>query len=207
MSLLTKIQQLLNLWFPNKTNDVSNSNEWIGYIGNYVNGKLNTDGLWYHKFSVDGGREGYSYSETGEYGIGKGFILNNGFPNTPRWKLTFEFRHDNIRYTGICFLVDMNGTYNGVTGTGNNLSTWEGSWNGGSAYATYTSGTIDWFDVTVTKIDDTHVRLQSSKLNRDTTVEVSWLTNATRLSCGAVHNVSSDSYGPCRIRNVECVNL
>ena len=206
MTLLTKFQTLLNIWFPNKTEDTSNYNDWKS-LGNYTNGRLNTNNLWYHVFGKDGARTGYSYSETEDYGIGKGFILNNGFTNTPHWKLKFDFRHDNIRYTGICFLCDMSGTYNGVSGTGNKLSSWEGSWNGGTAYASYSSGTIDWFDVTVTKIDDTHVRLQSTTLNRDTTVEVSWLPSATTLSCGAVHNSASSSYGPVRIRNVEVVNL
>ena len=207
MSLLAKFQSLINLWFPNKSDDETNYNSWINKMGSYKNGALNTNGLWKHSFGKDGGRAGYSYSEVDGYGTGKGFILNNGFPNTPRWKLKFEFRHDNIRYTGICFLVDMSGTYNGVSGTGNKISTWEGSWLGGTAYASYSSGTIDWFDVTVTKIDDTHVRLQSTTLNRDTTIEVSWLPSASVLSCGAVHNSSGNSYGPCRIRNVEAVNL
>lgn len=207
MTLLGKFQDLLNIWFPNKTKDSTNYTTWCNQLGNYINGGFNLKYLWKHQFGADGGRVGYSYSETSDYGTGNGFILNNGFPNTPRWKLSFEFRHDNIRYTGICFLADMSGNYNGVTGTGNKLSSWEGSWNGGSAYASYTSGTIDWFDVSVTKIDDTHVRLQSKTLNRDTTVEIGWLPSASILSCGAVHNVSSSSYGPCRIRNVECVAL
>ena len=159
--------------------------------------------LWAPELNGEtGARYQYSYSEANGEAVGKGFIFNEGFDNTKLWELSFEFRHDIIRYTGICFLVDMSGTYNGVNGTGNKVSTWEGTWTGGSAYASYTSGTIDWFDVTVTKIDSTHIRLQSTTLNRDTTVEVTWLPDAEKLSFGAVHNSTSSEFGPCRIRNV-----
>lgn len=146
----------------------------------------------------------YSYSEANGEAVGKGFYLKGGFPNVKRWQLSFEFRHDNIRYTGIGFVSDMSFTSNGDLG---GLRSWEGGWPGGSAYANYNAGTIDWFDVTVTKIDSTHVRLQSQKLNRDTTVELAWLPNFERLSCGAHHHASSPQYGPCRIRNVKATLL
>lgn len=206
MSLLTKIQTLLNIWFPNKEQDRINFNKWSKEILKYDNGKLLTDtgDVWSPSLTGDtGARYHYQYYEANGEAVGKGFVLNQGFPNTTNWEIKFEFRHDNIRYTGICFLVDMNGTFNGVTGTGNYLWNWEGSWINGEAYANYQKGLIDWFDVAVTKIDSTHIRLQSSKLNRDSIVEVSWLPSATQLSFGARHNTTGSSYGPCRIRNVE----
>lgn len=143
----------------------------------------------------------HSYSESNGEAIGKGFVFKNGFDNINGWELSFEFKHDNIQYTGICFLTDLASGYKGREGSSTALTTWEGSWPGGSAYATYKSGEVGYFDVTVTKIDSTHVRLQSETLNRDTTVEVPWLESATKLSFGARHNVSN-GYGPCRIRNV-----
>lgn len=153
----------------------------------------------------------YSYSESNGEGVGKGFIFQNGFENLDNWELTFEFKHDNIRYTGICFLSDISNSnylYNGADNANYSLTSWEGSWPGGSAYTTYQSGSVGYFDVTVTKIDSTHIRLQSSTLNRDTTVELPWLESATQLSFGARHNgaTSGNMYGPCRIRNIKVVN-
>ena len=66
---------------------------------------------------------------------------------------------------------------------------------------------MGWFDVTVTKIDATHVRLQSQALNRDTTVEISLLSNYEQLSCGGHHHGTNSSYGPCRIKNVKAIQL
>ena len=34
------------------------------------------------------------------------FLLNKGFPNTDKWELSFDFKHDNIQYTGIILLMD-----------------------------------------------------------------------------------------------------
>lgn len=143
----------------------------------------------------------HSYSESNGEAIGKGFIFKNGFDNINSWELSFEFKHDNVQYTGICFLTDLASGYKGREGSSTALTTWEGSWPNGSAYATYLSGAVGYFDVTVTKIDSTHVRLQSETLNRDTTVEIAWLASATKLSFGARHN-AANGYGPCRIRNI-----
>ena len=146
----------------------------------------------------------WSYSESNGEAIGKGFILNGGWSNEGLWEATFEFKHDNIRFTGIGFIgVGFNPSNNYFIG----LSSWEGSWPGGSAYGSAGSGTVGWFDVTVTKIDDTHVRLRSEILNRDTTVEYSSLATLESVSIGANHNVHSSSYGPCRIRNVKVIRL
>lgn len=146
----------------------------------------------------------YSYTESNGEAVGKAFLLNHGFLNTDKWELSFEFKHDNIRYTGINFIAEV-----GVSPvkSPHRLNSWEGSWPNGTRYATYSSGTVGWFDITVTKIDSTHVRLQSSVLNRDTTVEVSWLPDVTCLTCGASHNSASSSYGPCRIRNVRAISI
>lgn len=202
MTLLTKIQTLLSTWFPNKEQDRVNFDKWYDECVIYENGVYNTC-FWKPSLNGEtGANYKYSYSESNGEGIGKGFVLKNGFLNTKKWELNFEFKHDNIRYTGIIFLADLNGTYDGTSGT-NALTSWEGSWPGGSAYASYTSGAVGWFDVTVTKIDSTHVRLQSTTLNRDTTVELTWLESATQLTCGARHNGSGSSYGPCRIRNIK----
>ena len=204
MSLLTKIQTLLHEWFPNKTDDKNNFDTWITELINYDNGSFKVVLKWKPSLNGEtGANYKYSYSEANGEGVGKGFVLKNGFYNSDSWKISFEFKHDNIRYTGIIFLCNAD-TYTVPDSNGNNnvLHSWEGTWNGGERYATYSSGEVGWFDVTVTKIDSTHVRLQSNTLNRDTTVEVSWLSSATRLSFGAVHNGSSSNYGPCRIRNV-----
>ena len=109
------------------------------------------------------------------------------------------FKMDNIRYTGIGFIMIPG---NSDPGKGVMLAGWEGNWPGASAYATWSSGTIDWFDVTVTKIDSTHVKLKSLTLNKESTVELSWLPDYTKLSCGAAHNTHSSLYGPSRMRNV-----
>ncbi len=185
---------------PSKTSQLTNDNGFITndttleYLKKYI-------GEWNPLLNGETGAvRQYSYSESNGEAVGKGFLLNHGFLNTDNWQLSFEFKHDNIRYTGINFIAMLGTSPNGSY----RLGTWEGSWPGGSAYATYTSGTVGWFDVTVTKIDATHVRLQSSVLNRDTNVEVSWLPNATFLTCGATHNTSS-SFGPCRIRNVHVI--
>lgn len=203
MSLLTKIQTLLSTWFPNKQQDKINFNKWLDECVINENGVYKTC-FWKPSLNGEtGANYKYSYSESNGEGVGKGFVLKNGFFNTKKWKLSFEFKHDNIRYTGIIFLCNaITYTIPDSSHNADTLKTWEGGWSGGSAYATYKSGAVGWFDVTVTKIDDTHVRLQSTILNRDTTVEVSWLSNATKLTCGAVHNSSSSGYGPCRIRNV-----
>ncbi|WP_305514897.1 hypothetical protein [Methanobrevibacter sp. V14] len=145
----------------------------------------------------------FSYSESNGEGVGKGFILNGGFPNTNKWELTFEFKHDNIRYTGITFLSSLVN----ITVWGNRLNSWGGSWPNGPAYASYTSGTVGWFDVKVVKIDETHIRCISEKLNRDSIVELPWLQDCLQLSCGALHNDNSSSFGPCRIRNVKAIQL
>ena len=146
----------------------------------------------------------YSYSESNGESVGKGFVLNGGWSNDGLWEASFEFKHDNIRYTGIGFIaIGFNPSNRYFLG----LSSWEGSWPGGTPYASHTSGTVGWFDVTVTKIDDTHVRLRSKILNRDTTVEYSPLSTLDSVSIGANHNASSSSYGPCRIRNVKVIRL
>lgn len=185
---------------PTKTSQLTNDNGFttdeatFEYLKKYV-------GEWNPILNGETGAiKQHSYSESNGEAIGKGFLLNHGFLNTDNWELSFEFKHDNIRYTGINFIAMLGTSPNGS----NRLGTWEGSWPGGTAYATYNSGEVGWFDVTVTKIDSTHVRLQSKVLNRDTNVEVSWLPNATFLTCGARHNTDS-SFGPCRIRNVNVV--
>lgn len=169
----------------------------------YNKGESNLLVLWAPQLNGEtGANYVHSYSESNGEAIGKGFIFKNGFDNINSWELSFEFKHDNVRYTGICFLTDLASGYNGGGGDSSvALTTWEGSWPNGSAYATYQSGAVGYFDVTVTKIDSTHVRLQSSILNRDTTVEIPWLASATKLSFGARHN-TSNGYGPCRIRNI-----
>lgn len=205
MTLLNNIQSLVHSWFPNKTDDKNNFDTWIDDLITYTDGCFIVPTLWKPLLNGETGADyKYSYSEANGEGVGKGFILKNGFINTDSWELSFEFKHDNIRYTGICYLAEL-GKYNGSEGSQYALTTWEGSWPGGTAYATYSSGEVGWFDVTVTKIDSTHVRLQSTILNRDTTVEIPWLASATKLSCGARHNDSGSSYGPCRIRNVKVV--
>ena len=40
MSLLSKIQELLSLWFPNKTEDQSNFHKWVDGMIKYNNGQL-----------------------------------------------------------------------------------------------------------------------------------------------------------------------
>lgn len=144
----------------------------------------------------------YSYSEANGEGVGKGFTLNGGFPNEGLWELSFDFKHDNLRYTGIEFLAPIN--TNGTTNAAN-VGSWEGSWPSGAAYASITNQNVNWFDVKVIKIDETHVRLISNTLNRDTTVTVTWLPRAPILTCGARHNPTSGDYGPCRIRNVKVI--
>lgn len=42
MSLLSKIQELLSLWFPNKTEDQSNFNNWLDEFITYKNGKVSS---------------------------------------------------------------------------------------------------------------------------------------------------------------------
>ncbi|WP_305554637.1 Ig-like domain repeat protein [Methanobrevibacter sp. V74] len=144
----------------------------------------------------------HSYNEANGESVGKGFIINGGFPNIEKWELSFEFRHDNIRYTGIILLADVNSSYNGGGGGGTNaLTTWEGSFPGTSAYAGPYDGAIDWFDIKITKIDETHARIESVKLNKNATVELVNLPNWQQISCGARHNTTSQ-YGPSRIRNI-----
>ena len=131
--------------------------------------------------------------------VGKGFTIQPGWKNEGLWEASFMFKHDNIRYTGICFLSTTN--YNGYGGSSTALTSWEGSFPGTSAYATYTSGSVGYFDITVTKIDDTHVRLKSEILNKESVIEVPWLANADMVTCGARHNTNS-SYGPCRLKDL-----
>lgn len=153
-----------------------------------------------------GATYGYSYSESNGEAVGKGFLLNGGFLNTDNWKLSFLMKIDNIRYCGITFLADTSVGYNGANYDSitdkHFIHAFEGGWPSGTNYATYNDGEIDWFDVTVTKIDSTHVRLQSTTLNRDTNVEASWLPNAKMLSCGGCHNQYGSSFGPVHIKNV-----
>lgn len=140
----------------------------------------------------------HSASEANGEVVGKGFLLKEGWSNTGLWECSFEFRHDNIRYTGIIYLANLGTTYN----NSDKLTTWEGSFPNDSNYANYRSGTIDWFDITVTKIDETHIRVKSETLNRDSgIIEVTDLPDWERLTIGARHNTSND-YGPSRIRNV-----
>lgn len=205
MSLLDKFQTLISIWFPNKTQDQTNFNTWTNELLSYTNGALLINStVWQPLLNGEtGANYKYSYSESNGEGVGKGFVLKGGFPNTDEWTLSFDFKHDNIKYTGICFLCNVE-TYTipDSDQTTNVLKTWEGSWSGGSSYSNSSGGSVGYFDVKVTKVDSTHVRLQSTSLNRDTTVEVSWLPSAKYLSCGAIHNGSSNSYGPCRIKNV-----
>jgi hypothetical protein len=173
-----------------------------------------TSWLWKPELNGETGADYvWSYSEANGECVGKGFVFKNGFKNIDKWELSFEFRHDNIRYTGICFLAKL-GEYNGGGGDSSvALTTWEGTWPNGEKYFTgnvYSGGTIDWFDVKVTKIDPTHVRLQSTTLNRDTTVEVTWLPTVRRLTFGARHNYAPTNsetmnYGPSRIRNIQVI--
>ena len=165
-----------------------------------------TDILWQPALNGETGAAAYkwSYSEANGEAVGKGFTLNGGFPNIDNWELSFEFKHDNIRYTGIGFLSgNFSPSYDGFVG----ITSWEGAWPNGSAYASYNSGTVGWFDVKVTKIDSTHLRLQSETLNRDTTVEWPNLPNYDMLTCGVRHHNTSSDYGPCRIRNVKAITL
>ena len=183
-------------------------------LGNKVIKNIRKNGLNIYDSSVEtwepelngetGASYTYSYNEQNGEGVGKGFILNNGFPNDENWELNFEFKHDNIQYTGICFLAEL-GKYSGNGGSNYALTTWEGSWPNGTRYANYTSGAVGWFDVKVTKIDSTHVNIKSSILDRNTDVEVLWLEDAQYLSCGARHNDAGSGFGPCRIRNVQAI--
>ena len=152
-----------------------------------------------------GAKYRFSYSESNGEAIGKGFVLNGGFPNTDKWELTFEFQHDNIQYSGICFLADLNGSYNGGGGGSGSYTSWEGDWPGTSNYATYSSGKISYFDVKVTKIDSTHFQISSEKLNRSTIRQWDTLSGITQLTCGARHNDASSYGGPSRIRNVKAI--
>lgn len=201
------IKTLVNQYIYTKEETKDNFDNFIENEVRYINGNFIVNDticlpVWKPTLNGETGASyKYSYSEANGEAVGKGFVLNNGFPNTDKWELTFEFKHDNIKYTGICYLAEL-GKYNGNGGSNYALTTWEGSWAGGTSYATYTAGAVGWFDVTVKKIDSTHVRLISSDLDRDTTVEVSWLPDAEYLSCGARHNDATNLYGPCRIRNV-----
>lgn len=156
---------------------------------------------------TNGAKYAYSYSEANGEGVGKGFVLNGGFPNVDRWRLSFEFKHDNIKYTGICFLADANGGYNGMGDSKTALTSWEGSFPGTTNYADYNSGAIDWFDITVEKISDIELRIFSNKLQKDSGI-IDWvdLPNISILSCGARHNDSLGAYGPCHIRNVKAID-
>ncbi|WP_458405966.1 hypothetical protein [Methanobrevibacter sp.] len=179
----------------------------------YIKGKINnlysniillTNVLWAPALNGETGADyRHSYSESNGEAVGKGFLLKGGWSNEGLWEVTFEFKHDNIRYTGIGFI----GTGFGSDGGFQGLSSWEGSWPGGTAYASYNSGTVGWFDVIVTKIDDTHLRLRSEILNRDTTVEWQNLATLEIVSIGARHNSSSSNFGPCRIRNVKVIAI
>lgn len=203
---------LINQYVYTKEETKENFDNFIENEIRYVSGNLiiNDDylkTLWQPALNGETGASyKWSYSESDGEAIGKGFVLNNGFKNTDEWELSFEFKHDNIRYTGICFLAEL-GQYNGSGGATKGLTSWEGSWPNGTAYSSYTAGAVGWFDITVTKIDDTHINIKSDILDRNTNVEVLWMENAIYLSCGARHNDSGSSYGPCRIRNVKVVAL
>ena len=141
----------------------------------------------------------HSATESNEEVVGKGFLLKEGWENTGLWECSFEFRHEDIRYTGIIYLAKLGETYADSI----KLSTYEGSFPNDDNYATYQDGTIDWFDITVTKIDETHIRVKSETLHRDSgIIEVTDLPNWEKLSIGACHNTSSNLYGPSSIRNV-----
>lgn len=204
---LNNIKTLINQYVYTKEETRDHFDNFIENKIEYVNGNFIIDSsviLWSPALNGETGADyAWSYTEANGEAVGKGFIFHGGFDNTESWELSFDFKHDNIRYTGICFLAKL-GEYSGKGGPAANtaLTTWEGSWPGGTAYATYSAGAVGWFDVIVTKIDSTHVRLQSKTLNRDTTVELTWLPSATKLSFGARHNTSS-SYGPCRIKNIK----
>lgn len=193
-------------------NDVTqNSSNAVKSSGIYTAIDNHHQAIWNPQLNGEtGANYKYNYAEANGEGYGKGFILKNGFKNTQNWQLSFEFKHSAVQYTGLIFLCNAD-TYTTPSSDSSNysdksLQTWEGTWIGGERYATYSTGAVDWFDVTVTKIDATHVRLHSTKLNRNTVVEVSWLPNATRLSFGAVHNSSSSGGGTCYVRNVFQVN-
>lgn len=180
---------------------------WENIVNNIVE-----DILWQPALNGEtGANYRYSYSETNGEGIGKGFVLyNHEFSNTDYWQLSFEFQHDDIRYTGIIYLCDKDTFVTPDMGHVNNadvLYSWEGTWPGGERYAYALSGKIDYFDVVVTKIRPTTVNLYSRTLNRNTTVNVPWLVDAETLTCGAIHNNAFSDFGPCRIKNVKAVNI
>ena len=159
---------------------------------------------------TNGARYKWSYSESNGEAIGKGFVLNGGWDNTGLWECSFQFKHDNIRYTGIVYIVDANSTYNGGGGCPSTAGrdTWEGTFPGTSNYAGYSAGAVGYFDVKVTKIDETHVRVTSKALNKDSgIIEIPQLENWTKLSIGARHNDAGSSYGPCRIKDVKVMQL
>lgn len=210
-TFLNNIKTLINQYIYTKEETKANFDNFIENEIKYINGSfiINDDCiLWQPALNGETGADyAWYYTEANGEAVGKGFIFHGGFYNTESWELSFDFKHDNIRYTGICFLAKL-GEYDGKGGPAADtaLTTWEGTWSGGDRYATYTDGAVGWFDVTVTKIDSTHVRLQSETLNRDTTIELTWLPSATKLSFGARHNSSTSDgsfYGPCRIKNIK----
>ena len=146
----------------------------------------------------------HSYSESNGEAIGKGYYLSHGWDNDGLWEVTFEFKHDNIQYTGITYIAQLHDSYD----ENNSYATWEGSFPGTTKYASYTSGSVGYFDITVTKIDETHIRVKSETLNKDSGIyEVPNMANWEKVTIGARHHGSSSSYGPCRIRNVKVIKL
>lgn len=162
----------------------------------------------------------YSYSEANGEVVGKGFVLNGGFKNKGLWQIDYEFKHDDIRYTGICFIADLTGT----TSQGMkvpNIHTWEGTWtadicnyDGGqtvvndSNYASWRDGAIDWFDVHVKKDAENHVVIWSDKLNKKAENTSDFWKDETRIfSIGGEHNGASAMFGPVRIRNVKAYSI
>lgn len=163
---------------------------------------FNTSPLWQPKLDgTNGANYIFEYNENDGEGVGKGFVFKGGFPNKGLWQLSYELQHDNIRYTGLAYIADPD-KYNGEGSNEYALTTWEGNWLGSTNYAHWYSGKIPWFDITVTKIDRTHVQLDSDVLNKHSTYEWTKLPLLKTISCGARHNHVSSEFGPCRIRNV-----
>lgn len=211
------------------TTTVTKSGQYQAVITNINNERILTSNTW----EVDGidwqpelmGETGaasirWSYSEANGEAVGRGFVLNGGFKNKGLWQIDYECKHDDIRYTGLCFIADLTGTESQGMKVPN-IHTWEGTWTANicdydgeqtvvndSNYAIWWDGTIDWFDVHVKKDAENHVVIWSDKLNKKAENTSDFWKDETRIfSIGAEHNGASSWYGPVRIRNIKAYSI
>lgn len=206
MSLLTKIQTLLNEWFPNKTQDQANFNKWIGELElEYGNGHLR-ELIWEPPLDgTDNITSWTSMTNITSNGVyqSHGSFLTDGWSNNILWELEFDVQTSSWKYIGlmpIC-MSEIN-PFTDAKAASYACTSWEGiSFFGGFGLSSWDSAD------SMSKITDTNThhisitKLASTKLkividNTYTAIgNYNNLPNASTLHIGTRDNPNSRDYG------------